>query len=273
MKGLGIFALGAGIFVSALSLAPVQAQPQIPNFTGNWGHNDFSYRKPFLTEAGEVINGHDNEYLQGWAAEAIMRDRFGEQSGRLVVSDHSTCHPEGVLGELGNPRMQIVQTPTEITILFQNLHSRTVYLNRPHSKDPKPSWYGESVGHFEGDTLVVDTIGVAPSPKIVSSFYGAPFTEALHVVERWQFLPENEKPIPPRTRGAYFSFPVNPNQVVPGKKILRLTLTVTDPGAYQKPWTAMIDYYPLKDPLMEFVCAENNRSFVQFSPTANKPDF
>jgi hypothetical protein len=63
---------------------------------------------------------------------------------------------------------------------------RHVYLDMPHSANPKASWYGESIGHYEGDTLVVDTIGL--NDKTFVDNYRTPHTEKLHVVERWTLL-------------------------------------------------------------------------------------
>jgi hypothetical protein len=264
----------------ALSFTPLAALSQTPNLTGVWGHNDRSFRKPFVTDAGDVftgdvIDGYNNEYLKPWVAELYMRDKLVEKSGRLLVNDRNSCQLMGVLGEFGNVQVQILQTASEITLLFQDNHYRTIYLNRPHSPQVEPSWFGESVGHFEGDSLVVDTIGIAAKPQTVSSFYGVPHTEALHVVERWRFLAENESPAPPLARDRLFSFRFNPNQIVAGSRTLRLTLTVTDPGAYRKPWTATLDYQRLRDSyLPEALCNENNRGDVGlFTPTAQVPDF
>ena len=87
---------------------------------------------------------------------------------------------------------------------------RRVYMDVPHSADPKPSWYGESVGHYErGDTLVIDTIGL--NNKTFLDNYRTPHTEKLHVVERWKLL-DNQS--------------------------LELLFTVDDPDTFVKPWTA-----------------------------------
>ena len=61
--------------------------------------------------------------------------------------------------------------------------TRHIYMNVPHTKNPSPSWYGESVGHWEGNTLVIDTIGM--NTKSFVDNYRTPHTERLHVVERW----------------------------------------------------------------------------------------
>ena len=61
-------------------------------------------------------------------------------------------------------------------------------MNQAHPSHVKPSWYGDSVGHFEGDTLVVDTVGFKVGPVSMADRFGTPHTEALHVVERYQLV-------------------------------------------------------------------------------------
>ena len=78
-----------------------------------------------------------------------------------------------------------IQTPDKVTIIAQMDHQvRHVYLNVPHSEHVKPSWYGESVGHYEGDTLVVDTIGINNQTWVDN--FRTPHSEKLHVVERFR---------------------------------------------------------------------------------------
>ena len=125
---------------------------------------------------------------------------------------------------------------------------RHIYLDVPHSASPKPSWYGESVGHYEGDTLVVDTIGF--NTKTVLDVYRTPHSEKLHVVERWR--------------------------TVNAGKELEVTITVEDPDAFYQPWTTRVRDQREQEPFLEVVCAENNLNFGLFDfdmPVATKPDF
>ena len=128
---------------------------------------------------------------------------------------------------------------------------RHVYLNVPHSKNPKLSWYGESVGHYEnGDTLVVDTIGM--NDKSFVDNYLTPHTTQLHVVERFK-----------RTEGG---------------KALQVLITVDDPGAFNMAWSA-VQLYRLRyrGDWDDDICAENNQSYFTYDmapmPQTNKPDF
>jgi hypothetical protein len=84
--------------------------------------------------------------------------------------------------------IQMLQQQDQVTILYSNPDHevRRVRLNQPHPAQVTPSWYGDSVGHYEGDTLVVDTIGL--NDKTFVDNYRTPHTEKLHVVERWTLL-------------------------------------------------------------------------------------
>ena len=142
---------------------------------------------------------------------------------------------------------QMVQTPKQVNMIFAgDAQVRRVYLGVPHSKNPKPSWYGESVGHYEGDTLVIDTIG--QNAKTYVDNYRTPHTEKLHVVERWKLADD---------------------------KTLEVMLTVDDPDTFNAPWQATHRYRRIVRPTTyEEVCAENNQQMFDYRiPVANKPDF
>jgi hypothetical protein len=97
--------------------------------------------------------------------------------------------PGGVPGFhlFGFQPLYFVQTPREVVLVYSSDEQvRHVYLDVPHSANPKPSWYGDLVGHYEGDTLVVDTIGM--NDKTFIDAYRTPHTEKLHVVERFRMV-------------------------------------------------------------------------------------
>jgi hypothetical protein len=124
---------------------------------------------------------------------------------------------------------------------------RRVYLDVPHSENLKPSWYGESVGRYEGgDTLVVDTIGL--NDKTVIDPYRTPHTTKLRVVERFKLI-EN---------GAQ----------------MEVKFTVDDPDAFHEPWSAFRRFRRTAVPYQEEVCAEGNRMLFDYNiPKADKSDF
>jgi hypothetical protein len=267
--------LSTAIFFSAMSFAPVQAQPKAPDFSGIWGRDAHNFLKPYSsTPRGyNIKDGYNNEYLRPWVVELLMTDALVESSGRGIVTAHSVCYPEGVPYVFGGTQIQILQTPTEITMIFADPGQvRTIYLNRPHPAQVVPSWYGDSVGHFEGDSLVVDTVGIAVRPESGSmGFFGTPHTKALHLVERYRYLAPGEKSVAPPARGDSFE----KEAVIQGGKTLRLVFTVDDPVAYRKPWSVTLDYLPLNERVREYVCAENshNGELAPLLPTANIPDF
>jgi hypothetical protein len=141
----------------------------------------------------------------------------------------------------------ILQTPKEVNIIrAADSQVRRVYMDVPHSANPKPSWYGESVGHYEGDTLVIDTIG--QNTKTFVDAYRTPHSEKLHVVERWRMIDD--------------------------RKVLETTFTVEDPETYYEPWTAVRRYRRADMRFGEDICAENNQQLFDYNiPIAAKPDF
>ena len=128
---------------------------------------------------------------------------------------------------------------------------RHIYLDVPHSDAPKPSWYGESVGHYEGGvTLVIDTIGI--TTKTFVDNYRTPHSSKLHVVERFKLVESGSK--------------------------MQISIDVDDPGAFTMPWSATQRWRRSeREPMPEVVCNENNADyFGQYGvpmPTADKADF
>jgi hypothetical protein len=126
---------------------------------------------------------------------------------------------------------------------------RHVYLNVPHSKNPGHTWYGESVGHYEGNELVVDTIGL--NDKTFVDNYRTPHTDQIHVVERFKLLNNGST--------------------------LQSTVFVDDPGAFTTPWSAVQRWKRISRPLEEYLCEPSNVGFFGYEvtpiPSASKPDF
>jgi hypothetical protein len=146
---------------------------------------------------------------------------------------------------------------------------RRIYLADKHSANLKTSWYGESIGHYEGDTLVVDTIGL--DDRTFIDGFGTPHTKELHVIERFH--------------------------LIDGGETLEVNVHVDDPGAFTMPWDAIQRYRlfeaavakipverlavlatPAEGPLTEAICAENPNSFFVGQPAmpipqAVVPDF
>jgi hypothetical protein len=198
-----------------------------------------------------------NPILQPWVIERMRKTNDEVIAGRVGFTARSRCWPHGVPGFLLYPVHPIffIQSPKEVVMVWgQDFQMRRVYLDVPHSANPKPSWYGESVGHYEnGDTLVVDTIGL--NDRTYVDNYRTPHTEKLHVVERFT--------------------------LTQGGLAMIVKIHVEDPGAFTTPWNAVqryrIDHRDGEVPLHEMVCAENNSDHFGQGlypiPRADRPDF
>jgi hypothetical protein len=185
--------------------------------------------------------------LKPWVVERMKKDNAEVLAGKFAFTPHSFCMPAGVPGFhlYGFQPLFFVQTPKEVIMIYSNDQQvRHVYLDVPHSANLKPSWYGESVGRYEGDTLVVDTIGL--NDKTFVDNFRTPHTEKLHVVERFKLVDDG--------------------------KSMQVNITFDDPDAFNAPWSVMQRYDRIQRPMDEEICAENNQQFFPI-PVANKPDF
>src|ERR1700757_1045243 len=208
-------------------LPPVTSDPKYPYVPNGQGRQP-TFRIADLT----------NPNLKPWVKEVMKKDNDEVLAGKVVFTPSSSCMPAGVPGFLAlagnNNPVWFLQTPKQVSIIRDaDSQVRRVYLDVPHSPNPKPTWYGESVGHYEGDTLVVDTIGL--SRKTFVDAYRTPHSEKLHVVERWKLGGDG--------------------------KTLEVTMTVDDPETYKQPWQAVLRYRQAAGPLSEAACAENNLQF------------
>jgi hypothetical protein len=147
--------------------------------------------------------------------------------------------------------MQILQQPDKITILYYTGHQvRRVRMNQPHPQHATASWYGDSVGHYERDTLVIDTVGIKVGPYSGIDIYGTPHTEGLHVVERYRLL-DYEAAKEAQERGEKENRPIPASEPTGDGvaidadykgKGLQLEFTVEDQGVFTTPWSALITY-------------------------------
>jgi len=285
-------------------LAPTGAAgPSIADFSGIWAHLTWPDFEPPLSGPGPVTNrsrrngvsdiyqlvgDYTNPILKPHAAEVVKR--HGEISLRGVPfpTPSNQCWPGGVPFVFWNIGMQLIQQADKIVFLYSNDHEvRYVRMNQSHPSNLKPSWYGDSVGHYEGDTLVIDTVGVkADRPFAMADMYGTPYTERLHVVERYRLL-DYQATVEAERRGQRELFRI-PVAADPGfardpdyrGKGLQLQFTVEDDGVFTMPWSASITYRRPTTPAgqwPEYVCAENPHGYYPGEratiPTAEKPDF
>ncbi len=179
----------------------------------NWAEVEASVEQPSEVGRGKVRNG------------AVLSRRWRSVEQRVPIT-WTECHLGGW---------------------------RPWFLNREHSAKPKPSWFGESVGHYENGELVIDTIGFAEHPYSFVDNYRTPHTKQLHTVERWR---------------------------VAGGKEIEATVTVEDPGAFKAPWSGLVRWTKVNRAMMESICQENNLNYEKFlhvseypMPEAKTPDF
>jgi hypothetical protein len=278
-----------------------QSAAPAPDFSGVWAHPSLNGREPPLSGPGpltnrsrrtgpqagvssitQLVGDYTNPILQQWAAEVVKR--FGEMSlaGEGYPTPRNQCWPEGVPFVFINYGMQLLQQPEKVTFLYPFDHQyRQVRMNQPHPAQVTPSWYGDSVGHYEGDVLVIDTVGIKVGRFSMIDWYGTPYTKALHVVERYRLLdyadtmkavawaakehfqtgnPDNGPRADPNYRG----------------KGLQVELSVVDEGAFTMPWSATVTFRRALDEWREHVCPENRQWYPRtYSevPTAIRPDF
>jgi hypothetical protein len=242
---------------------PVMSRPGYP-YVPNAGR-DFASSKPTYRIADIT-----NPILQPWVVDQMRRDNDEVLAGKIPFMARERCYPGGVpefdiFRRVAPPMVFFVQTPKEVLIIWRgDQQVRHIYMDVPHSANPEPSWYGESVGHYEGgDTLVVDTIGL--NTKTFVDNYRTPHTDKLHVVERFK--------------------------LVNGGKTIEVAIHVEDPGAFTTPWNAVQRFARWdKDGLLakgESICSEG-AAYDYFNtgnygashtaglapiPQANEPDF
>ena len=290
--------VGAVYLAGSLSFSAMAADASPPSFSPNPSAGWFAYSRQFIpptSGAGPVrpdrahpgvsndefratgkqpsiaVADLDNPILQPWARDKIRERNETVLAGKQVFSMHASCWPIGVPHFLLEPMtrpMYIVQGPTEVVMILTSFNDvRRIYLADKHSENVKPSWYGESIGHYAGDTLVVDTIGL--DDRTFVDGFETPHTKQLHVVERFH--------------------------LVDGGETLEANVHVEDPGAFTMPWDAIQRYRrfeavasrnvasltqlatPEEGPLTEAICAENPNSFMGMPhlplPQALVPDF
>jgi hypothetical protein len=293
----------AGLISGSIFVWPAmgeQGTPSIPDFSGLWGRDSLNLESP-LSGPGPVVNmmhtaagvmdmnklvgDYTNPILKPEAA-AILKKR-GELSlgGMSVPNAHEQCRPEPPPFIFAVQfAMEMLQQKDEVTILYSHDNKvRHVRMNVPHPAHVTPSGQGDSVGRYEGDTLVIDTVGIKVSPISTLDWYGTPHSEALHVVERYRLIDgEAAKQAAQRHDRQYrVGYRPNPNGVLLDPnykgKGLQVELTVEDPGMFTMPWTALVTYQRAEGALWEMVCAENPFEYYAGAdaaiPTADRPDF
>jgi hypothetical protein len=282
----------AMLMPASVQLAQADATPDL---SGMWMHANPGFeplpsgptslvnRARRANGTGDILRlagDYHNPILRPEAAEIVRK--HGELGLNFTgdPNPRNQCWPEGPPFVFTNGPTQLVQRGDEVTILYGYNHQvRHVRLNQTHPAQVKPSWYGDSIGHYEGDTLVVDTVGTKVGPYSMVDWYGTPHTESLHVIERYRMLNY-------AAAKEGFERDAKEHNVPPGMPVanargryLQLRFTVEDKTVFTTPWTATMTYRSAGDGASDWVeqtCAENIKWFPGKDsdvPRATKPDF
>src|SRR5215470_5720810 len=263
---IGCYAFKREFISPASGAGPVQQDPARPYVTNDEFRVTGRQPTQQLADLSAPI-------LQPWAREVVRKRNELVLAGKPAPLPHASCWPVGVPGFLLRPltqAMYFVQTPKVVVMILSSKQEvRRIHLTDKHSPNVKPSWYGESIGRYEGDTLVVDTIGI--DERTLVDGFGTPHTKELHVIERFHLIEDG--------------------------KGLEANVHIEDPGAFTMPWDAVqrfrqyeaaVRKLPIErlarlasapeGPMSELICAENRNSFFASQPglpvpQAVAPDF
>jgi hypothetical protein len=279
----------------AATAAGAQGTASIPDFTGIWRHGNLPWLIPppsgpgpvtnlsrndqGTSNYGELVGDYKNSILQPWAAEVVKKKGELSLAGVTFPSPSNMCWPEPVPYLFKHMAMEMLQLPDRIVMLFSEDHEvRFVRMNDKHPANVTPSWHGDAIGYYEGDTLVVDTVGIkAERPYAMIDLFGTPFTDKMHVVERYR-LRDYADVKDAMQRGVKENWrPAGPYRADYKDKYLQIDFTVDDPGTFTTPWSATMIYLRDRNEWPEAACAEGSFGFHHNQeavlPQAAKPDF
>jgi hypothetical protein len=281
-----------------MATEPVKSTASIPDFSGVWRHPSLPGLEPLasgptsltnlvrrrgVSNYDQLVGDHNNPILQPWAAEVVRQHGEISKTGVMFPSPANQCWPEPLPYIYKNFAMMMLQTPDKITFIYSEDHEvRWVRMNVPHQQNVEPTWHGDSVGHYEGDTLVIDTIATKTDrPFLMLDLFGTPFSDKLHVVERYRLI-NFEEAKDGLDRDA------RENQLVQREtmdrnasgKYLQVQFTVEDPNVFTTSWSATVTYGRSLIDWLEVVCPENRMEYFHGEnsgeskvPRADTPDF
>ena len=229
----------------------VWQRPYTPDMSRN-GRGQMGYAEPPFSPADSAAKrdelkkaGNFNE-LPFTAAGLDDWKTYDPTDGDYTGS----CLPFGMSRSMNSPDpLQIMQNDKYIGLLFeQNSWFHIVKLNREHPKNLESTWFGDSVGRWDGDTLVIDTIGFNGNTRLDT--IGHPHSDALHMIQTLK-----------RTDAGHIAY----------------TVTIDDPKAYSKPWKNERTFTLMNTEIMEYSCEENNKDLagghIKFWQPPAKPKY
>jgi len=306
MRRVAVTALLAGFCAAGLGgvlhaqESPPPAGASIPDFAGIWMHPFLGFEPPLAgpgpvrnlerlesgaSNFGMLVGDYTSPILKPEAA-AILR-QHGEvaQTGLSFPDPDNQCFIQPVPYVFWNFEMRMLQEIDAVTIIYtHDLDHRRVRINGRHPDNVAPSYHGDSVGHYEGDTLVVDTIGIKTGRYRMIDRFGTPYSEALHVVERYRIVPYEEAKAAHDRASREWTYNVNnaPDPDYRGHGI-QMEFMVEDQGVFTTPWTGIITYLQARHTdWKERICAENVDHYYTgqffsdpdaYVPSDDTPDF
>ena len=292
----------AGLLCSIALAGPSSAADKalVPDFSGTWGRNTFNFEPPdngpgpivnlrrLGKDKGRTLVDGDPVPLVGDYNNPILRPETAavvKKNGEYSESGHDVPDPSNQCGAYSPPYLfsisqgfQILRVKDELLILYtQDDQVRHVRLNASHPRIVKATPMGDAIAHYEGDTLVIDTVGVEIAPYTVTDRFGTPQSDAMHVVERYRLIDakEGKAALDKHTsvEGTTGPIAIDPK----ADKALRVELTIEDAKTFTSPWYANVTFPRVIRGWNEGVCADNNVDMFHLGdthiPTANTPDF
>jgi hypothetical protein len=284
----------AAALCAAAAMGPATAANNVaaPDFSGVWGRTSVDYEPP-PSGPGPVMNkthtfymriGDDaNPILKPAAAEAVRKAAAVSRTGANFPTPSNQCTPWSAPFAWRALLMQMVQSKDEVVIFYVgDQQIRHVRLNAQHPARPSPTYMGDSVGHYEGDTLVIDTVGFKLAPVSMVDNYGTPFTPAMHLVERIRLI-DGEAARRALEKSERDSGKVDVEMggasIDPAYKGkgLQIQFRVEDPAMFTMPWSGQVTYQRSAGPWEERVCADGRHNYLTGKdipiPSAAAPDF
>jgi hypothetical protein len=274
-------ALFFSIFAAATFTLPAYAADDASGITGvRWGKNAFNFapmpsgpqplrnlrRRPDGTgNAGQLVGDYHNPILTPAAAAVV------KQKGELAIAGKGFPNAQDQCRPVAPPFTFAMQLSFQmlpkndgnITIIYgQGDNVRRVRMNGTHPGNLPPSAMGDSVGRWEGDTLVIDTVGVKTDAFTMVDRFGIPQSEAMHVIERYRVIDgalakaaqDKYEKVQGVVGGGGRDSGADPDMRAKG---LQVELTMQDPNVFAAPLSVLVTYRRLLTPWQEQVCAEN----------------
>jgi hypothetical protein len=294
-------ALFLTVFTVGMLGVPAMAADGSAEMLGvRWGKNVFNFegmpsgpqplrnlsRRPDGTaNAGRLVGDYNNPILTPRAAAVV------KQKGELAIAGVGFPNAQDQCRAIAPPffsamTLGFFMLPKKngdiVMVTDNNANMRHIRMNGTHPANLKPTPMGDSIGRWEGDTLVIDTVGVKVDEFISVDRFGTPVSEAMHIVERYRLI-DGAQAIAQQTRfeksegtvgGGGRDAGYHPDTSLKG---LQLEITMEDPNVFKQPLTARVTYRRLATQYQENVCAENPVEHYKDEwiglPRNDRPDF